>query len=73
VAILPAFHGTSLQTAWNIVRSGFATLSLLDSGWYGAGIYFVCVFFFREAFTILGFFFRPIYFEGFFSPGGVLN
>lgn len=40
--ILPAFHGTSLQTAWDICRSGFATLSLLDTGWYGGGIYFVC-------------------------------
>jgi len=32
-----AVHGTDSQVARNIVDSGFATLSTLDAGFYGAG------------------------------------
>jgi len=38
--ILPVLHGTSTGTAWKICASGFATLSLIDAGFYGSGIYF---------------------------------
>jgi len=40
VPILPTLHGTDESVAWKICRSGFATLALLDAGWYGSGIYF---------------------------------
>ena len=40
VPILPVVHGTHVDTAWKIAASGFATLSSLDSGYYGSGIYF---------------------------------
>jgi len=40
VPILPAIHGTEGAIAWKICSSGFATLAVLDSGWYGSGIYF---------------------------------
>jgi len=38
--LLLVLHGTSTGTAWKICASGFATLSLLDAGFYGSGIYF---------------------------------
>ncbi len=38
--ILPVCHGTDLITAKYICETGFASLSLLDKGWYGKGIYF---------------------------------
>jgi len=37
--ILVAAHGTSYETAKKIMSGGFATLSLLDDGFYGQGIY----------------------------------
>jgi hypothetical protein len=40
VKIIPQCHGTDFSTAQAISITGFATLSLLDSGWYGQGIYF---------------------------------
>jgi len=40
VPILATVHGTSASSAWKICQAGFATLSSLDSGFYGAGIYF---------------------------------
>lgn len=40
VPILAVIHGTSLDRAWKICQSGFATLSMIDKGFYGAGIYF---------------------------------
>lgn len=40
VTILPMFHGTDLSLAQKICETGFATLSKLDAGWYGKGIYF---------------------------------
>lgn len=40
-AIIAACHGTSFQTARNICETGFAAnTAVLDSGWYGRGIYF---------------------------------
>ena len=40
-AIIAACHGTSYQTARNICETGFAAnTAILDSGWYGRGIYF---------------------------------
>eukprot|EP01126_Amoeba_proteus_P026671 TRINITY_DN2641_c0_g1_i6.p1 TRINITY_DN2641_c0_g1~~TRINITY_DN2641_c0_g1_i6.p1 ORF type:complete len:165 (+),score=34.26 TRINITY_DN2641_c0_g1_i6:321-815(+) len=33
-------HGTTWPVANSISRTGFATLSSLDAGWYGTGIYF---------------------------------
>jgi len=38
--VLPVVHGTDMSIAWKIVDGGFATLSTLDDGFYGKGIYF---------------------------------
>lgn len=38
--ILPVCHGTELAIAEKICETGFASLSSLDAGWYGKGIYF---------------------------------
>jgi len=38
--IIPVVHGTDEPIAWKIATSGFASLSILDSGYYGKGIYF---------------------------------
>jgi hypothetical protein len=38
--IIPTIHGTSANVAWKVCQSGFATLSALDVGFFGAGIYF---------------------------------
>lgn len=32
--------GTSRETAWKIVKSGFATVATIDEGYFGKGIYF---------------------------------
>eukprot|EP01127_Copromyxa_protea_P001845 TRINITY_DN11758_c0_g1_i1.p1 TRINITY_DN11758_c0_g1~~TRINITY_DN11758_c0_g1_i1.p1 ORF type:complete len:228 (+),score=28.88 TRINITY_DN11758_c0_g1_i1:48-686(+) len=40
VPILLTCHGTDYGVAMTIASTGFAALSSLDSGWYGAGIYF---------------------------------
>jgi len=40
VPIIPTIHGTSASVAWKVCQSGFATLSALDIGFFGAGIYF---------------------------------
>eukprot|EP01127_Copromyxa_protea_P016763 TRINITY_DN5046_c0_g1_i1.p1 TRINITY_DN5046_c0_g1~~TRINITY_DN5046_c0_g1_i1.p1 ORF type:complete len:700 (-),score=119.45 TRINITY_DN5046_c0_g1_i1:95-2194(-) len=40
VPILVALHGTDFTVAKSICSTGFASLSLLDGGWYGRGIYF---------------------------------
>jgi len=40
IPILPVLHGTDLSIAWKICSNGFATLSSLDVGYYGSGIYF---------------------------------
>jgi len=38
--IIVCVHGTSLSGAQKICKTGFATLSTLDSGFYGQGMYF---------------------------------
>ena len=38
--ILPFYHGTDVWTARKICGTGFATISSLDPGWYGKGMYF---------------------------------
>jgi len=38
--VLPVVHGTSADIGWKIATEGFASLSSLDSGFYGKGIYF---------------------------------
>jgi len=38
--IIVCAHGTSLATAQKICKTGFVTLSTLDSGFYGQGMYF---------------------------------
>jgi len=38
--ILPVLHGTGLQIAEKICKTGFAAISSLDEGYYGKGIYF---------------------------------
>jgi len=40
VPIIPTIHGTAAAVAWKICHGGFATLSSLDVGFFGAGIYF---------------------------------
>uniref|UniRef100_A0A6B2KZX8 EGF-like domain-containing protein n=1 Tax=Arcella intermedia TaxID=1963864 RepID=A0A6B2KZX8_9EUKA len=37
--VIPVLHGTALSKAFKICDSGFAILGLLDSGYYGQGIY----------------------------------
>jgi len=38
--IIPMLHGTDNDIAWKVCQTGFASLSTLDAGWYGKGIYF---------------------------------
>jgi len=38
--VFPVVHGTSADIGWKIATEGFASLSSLDSGFYGKGIYF---------------------------------
>jgi len=38
--VLAAVHGTTKRVAWQIVETGFASVSALDAGWYGSGMYF---------------------------------
>jgi len=38
--IFATIHGTSLGAAWKICSNGFASLSLVDAGFYGVGMYF---------------------------------
>jgi len=38
--IIPVAHGTSLKKASKIAATGFASLSTLDQGFYGKGMYF---------------------------------
>jgi len=40
VPVIPTIHGTAAAVAWKICHGGFATLSSLDIGFFGAGIYF---------------------------------
>jgi len=40
IPILPVLHGTDATIAWKICQTGFASLSSLDAGFYGRGIYF---------------------------------
>lgn len=40
VSLVPALHGTNQLVAEKIAQTGFASLSSLDSGYYGKGIYF---------------------------------
>lgn len=42
--VISVMHGTSVQIAEMIAKTGFAALSTLDSGWYGTGIYFTSSF-----------------------------
>jgi hypothetical protein len=44
IPLMAACHGTSWNTASKILVNGFATLSLVDDGFYGSGVY---VFFFE--------------------------
>jgi len=38
--IIRAWHGTTLDVARSILNVGFASLAILDGGWFGNGIYF---------------------------------
>jgi len=38
--VLAVVHGTDIKKAWSVASGGFANLSLLDSGFYGSGMYF---------------------------------
>eukprot|EP01126_Amoeba_proteus_P002306 TRINITY_DN10725_c0_g2_i7.p1 TRINITY_DN10725_c0_g2~~TRINITY_DN10725_c0_g2_i7.p1 ORF type:complete len:398 (+),score=69.59 TRINITY_DN10725_c0_g2_i7:1019-2212(+) len=40
VDIFPLIHGTDFPISQAIASTGFASLSSLDAGWYGRGIYF---------------------------------
>jgi len=40
IKIMPALHGTAEAIAENICSNGFASLALLDGGWFGQGMYF---------------------------------
>jgi len=41
IPIVPVIHGTSMQIGWKIVNSGFASLSTLDAGYFGKGIFYL--------------------------------
>jgi len=38
--IIYAVHGTTENIAWEICKTGFATFSVIDDGYYGKGMYF---------------------------------
>jgi hypothetical protein len=40
VPIICALHGTDISKAFAIAKTGFVSLSTLDSGYYGKGVYF---------------------------------
>jgi len=40
VPLLPVVHGTTANVAWSIARTGFTSLSSLDDGYFGSGMYF---------------------------------
>jgi len=40
IKIIPQVHGTNFDTALSICETGFASLGIVDKGWYGKGIYF---------------------------------
>jgi len=40
IPIVPVFHGTDMPVAEKICETGFATLSSIDAGYFGKGIYF---------------------------------
>jgi len=40
IKLVPALHGTDYHVAGKIAQTGFASLSSLDAGYYGKGIYF---------------------------------
>lgn len=40
IPLVPVLHGTDITVAEKIAKTGFATLSSLDAGFYGKGIYF---------------------------------
>ncbi len=40
IPLIPVLHGTDIVVAEKIAKTGFATLSSLDAGFYGKGIYF---------------------------------
>jgi len=40
VPVIPMLHGTGQASAWKIVANGFSTLSQVDKGFYGNGMYF---------------------------------
>jgi len=62
VPILPTVHGTSLENAWKICYGGFATLSKLDTGYFGSGIYFTTYYSYAES-----------YFMGFVDPAVLIS
>lgn len=41
VPIIPLVHGTDSTISMKIAENGFTTLSSLDAGFYGSGIYFL--------------------------------
>eukprot|EP01126_Amoeba_proteus_P066507 TRINITY_DN9632_c0_g1_i7.p1 TRINITY_DN9632_c0_g1~~TRINITY_DN9632_c0_g1_i7.p1 ORF type:complete len:321 (-),score=61.73 TRINITY_DN9632_c0_g1_i7:230-1192(-) len=67
VPIVPMLHATSVSVAEQICENGFATLSKLDSGFYGRGIYFT-------SFTEYAFLYLksdPCYIVSLVCPGNV--
>lgn len=40
IPLVPVLHGTDLNVAKKIAKTGFASLSSLDAGYFGKGIYF---------------------------------
>jgi len=39
VSVIPMLHGTTRETSWHIARTGLTTVSEVDDGYYGKGIY----------------------------------
>jgi len=40
VPVVPMIHGTSDKAVWEICQTGFSTVSTVDDGWFGKGMYF---------------------------------
>jgi len=40
VPVVPMIHGTNEGAVWQICQTGFTTVSTVDAGWFGKGMYF---------------------------------
>jgi len=67
--ILPAIHGTQVEIAMSIAKTGFASLSQLDAGYFGKGIYFTSSALYALPYTSFGI--SPCFVIALLIPGNV--